>query len=121
MGTALDLPSIMDLTEQQVRAIRQWAMQARHVREVRLFGSRAKGGARPNADVDLALTVGGDNPGTILGIYYALGQRWQDELTSVLGLKAHVNLYNHPADPTVRAHCDEGSFVLVAFKPLAPS
>jgi predicted nucleotidyltransferase len=78
-----------------------------HIHEVRLFGSRAKGCARPNSDIDLALTLGGNDPGTILGNYFALHRTWQDELTSLLGVKAHVALYRR-----VRRYCDECSFVL---------
>src|SRR6476659_2603908 len=96
----------MDLTEQQVRALNEWADKVRYVREVRLFGSRAKGGALADSDVDLALTLGGDDPGTILGNYFALSQKWQDELTSLLGLKAHVALYND-SDSKVRGYCEE--------------
>jgi predicted nucleotidyltransferase len=48
----------MDLTEHQVRAIKEWAQSARYAQEVRLFGSRAKGCARPDSDVDLAITAG---------------------------------------------------------------
>jgi predicted nucleotidyltransferase len=102
----------MDLTDQQVRAIKEWAEATRYVQEVRLFGSRAKGDARSNSDADLALTLGGDDPGTILGNYFALSQKWQDELTSRLELKAHVALYNETDDDRVRRYCDKCSIVL---------
>jgi predicted nucleotidyltransferase len=47
----------MDLTEEQVRLIQDWAAREHIIEEVRLFGSRAKGCARPDSDVDLAVTA----------------------------------------------------------------
>jgi predicted nucleotidyltransferase len=94
----------MDLTEKQVRAIRDWADGARYVEEVRLFGSRVRSGDPSDRDVDLAITVGGPD--------YALSKKWQGELTTMLGVKAHVNLYNEPQDETVRRACDESSVLL---------
>jgi len=102
----------MDLTEKQVRAIRDWAEGARYVEEVRLFGSRVRSGGPSDRDVDLAITVGGSDPGTARGHYYALSKKWQGELTTMLGVKAHVNLYNEPHDETVRRACDESSVLL---------
>jgi hypothetical protein len=37
-----------------------------------------------DSDIDLAITVGGDDPGTVLGHYYALSKRWQDQLTELV-------------------------------------
>jgi hypothetical protein len=41
-----------------------------------------------------------------------LGKKWQDALTSELGLQVHVNHYNEPADDTVLRYCEECSIVL---------
>jgi predicted nucleotidyltransferase len=97
----------MDLTERQVRAIRDWAVE-----EVRLFGSRVRSGGPSDRDIDLAITVGGPDPRTARGHYYALSKKWQGELTTMLGVEAHVNLYNEPQDETVRSACDESSVLL---------
>jgi predicted nucleotidyltransferase len=110
----------MDLTEQQVRTIQDWAQTTRYVSEVRLFGSRAKGCARPDSDIDLAITVGGTNPGLILGNYLAMDQRWQDELSSLLSRKVHVALYNDADPEPVRNACDECSVLLFPLKALLP-
>jgi predicted nucleotidyltransferase len=77
-----------DLTDHQLWIIREWASHnTPHVQEVRLFGSRAKGNP-VDRDIDLAITVGGSDPGTVRGNYYALGKRWQDELTKLLEAQA---------------------------------
>jgi predicted nucleotidyltransferase len=95
----------MDLTEQQVRYIQEWAERTGVVQTVRLYGSRAKGGARPDSDVDLALTLSTGN-------YVRFANEWQNELSNALFLKVMLKQYNSPADDTVRHYCDEFSVVL---------
>jgi predicted nucleotidyltransferase len=95
----------MDLTEQQVRYIQEWAERAGVVETVRLYGSRAKGIARSDSDVNLALTVGTSQ-------YVRFLNEWQKELSDALILKVMLKQYNSPADDTVRRYCDEFSVVL---------
>jgi predicted nucleotidyltransferase len=95
----------MDLTEQQRRNIQEWAEGTRVVETVRLYGSRAKGSARPDSDVDLAITVSAGN-------YVRFANEWQKELSDGLGLGVRLKQYNSPADDTVRRYCDEFSVVL---------
>ena len=79
----------MDLTEQQVRAVREWAARAGHVEVVCLFGRGAKYCAKPASDVDLAITVG-------VGHYAALADKWEADLSKSLGLQVKLNQYNCP-------------------------
>ena len=95
----------MDLTEQQVRYIQEWAERTVVVATVRLYGSRAKGSARSDSDVNLALTVGTSH-------YVRFLNEWQKELSDALILKVMLKQYNSPADDTVRRYCDEFSVVL---------
>ena len=46
MDRVADLRLLMDLTEQHVRYIQEWAARTGVVETVRLYGSRAKGSAR---------------------------------------------------------------------------
>jgi predicted nucleotidyltransferase len=64
-----------------------------------------KGNARPDSDVNLALTVG-------TGHYAQFANEWQKELSDALVLKVMLKQYNSPADDTVRRYCDEFSVVL---------
>jgi predicted nucleotidyltransferase len=102
----------MDLTAHQVWCIREWALHTRYVKEVRLFGSRARGDATPDSDIDLAITVGGTDMGNVLGNYFAEGRRWQDQLSHLLEPKAHVALYNDADPEPVRRSCDECSVLI---------
>jgi len=95
----------MDLTEQHVRYVQEWAERTGVVETVRLYGSRAKGSARPDSDVDLAITVSAGN-------YVRFANEWQKELSDALLLKVRLKQYNSPADDTVRRCCDEFSVVL---------
>jgi len=103
---------VIDLTDEQVEEIRKWAAKTPLVQEVRLFGSRAKGTAHPDSDVDLAITVGGSERGsTSIGNYFAKSNEWKDDLTRRIGLKVHLNLYNEEGS-YVRQRCDECSELL---------
>jgi predicted nucleotidyltransferase len=92
----------MDLTEHQQWIVGEWALRTPHILEVRLVGSRARGKAKPESDIDLAITVDGDSPGTVLGNYFALGERWQEQLTELLEARVHVTLYNDPGSSVAK-------------------
>jgi predicted nucleotidyltransferase len=102
----------MSLTAEQARIIREWGKTTQYVSEVRLFGSHATGLTNEQSDIDLAIKIESNDPGGVLGIYFALGQRWQDDLTRLLASKVHVGLYNDPGSDVVRQSCDKCSVTL---------
>ena len=77
------LDQSIGLTEQQERKVREWADRTQYVKAVRLFGSRAKGCAKPHSDVDLAVTADA-------GHYVALAAKWEAELAALLGLTVRI-------------------------------
>jgi predicted nucleotidyltransferase len=79
----------MDLTEQQVRYIQEWAERAGVVETVRLYGSRAKGIARSDSDVNLALTVGTSH-------YVRFLNEWQKGAVRRAHLEGHVEAIQFP-------------------------
>ena len=103
----------MDLSEHQLWVIRAWAMQTRYVKEVRLFGSYAKGEAAPDSDIDLAVTIGGGDEGAVLGNYVAKADHWERELSNLLEAKTHVALYNDPNLSPVYTACERCSILLL--------
>ena len=48
----------MNMREEWIEALRAWAVGNDSIAELWLFGSRAKGTAQPNSDIDIALLVG---------------------------------------------------------------
>jgi predicted nucleotidyltransferase len=103
----------MELSEQQADVICQWASDERCVETVRLFGSYAKGTARADSDLDLAITVSGSRALTPEGNYLFSAERWEKALRHALGIRVKIHSYNVPAENNpVRAFCDEFSKVL---------
>ena len=102
----------MSPTPEQLRAIPRWAKTTQYVTEVRLFGSKASGDPTEKSDINLAITIGAENPGTVRGIYIARSQRWQKELTELLGANVHISLYDDPNSDAVRQACQKFSVVL---------
>jgi predicted nucleotidyltransferase len=93
----------MDLSPGQVDAIKAWARDTPQVIEVCLFGSRAKGMAKPQSDVDLAVTASDGN-------YVALATQWERHLSSKLGLDVRIRNPRHME--AVRVACEEHGEVL---------
>jgi predicted nucleotidyltransferase len=70
----------------------QWASENHSVRELWLFGSRAKDALGPDSDVDLvvALMPPKGKIDWAFGNYVALGDQWSRELDAIVG--RHVSL-----------------------------
>ena len=85
-------PITLDMRDEWLSALRQWASNNDCVRELWLFGSWATGDATPESDVVLALALtppkGADN--WALGKYFALGDDWSTQLEKIVG--RHVSL-----------------------------
>src|SRR5262245_35947217 len=83
---------MLQMIEAWLRAIEQWAEQNDSIKEVWLFGSRARGDATDVSDVDIAITLmppkGSHN--WALGNYLRFGDQWQRELAALVG--RHVSL-----------------------------
>jgi predicted nucleotidyltransferase len=81
-----------DLPADAVRLIRDWAARTDSVREVWLFGSRAKGTSRPDSDIDIAIYLMPPTPTSdwALAAYTANGDAWQHELERLLGRHAGI-------------------------------
>lgn len=88
----------IDLDSNLRQRIVSWAASKDSIREIWLFGSRARGDARADSDIDLAIVLMPPllrHPGSIphdwaLGNYASNGDAWQRELASTLG--RHVSL-----------------------------
>lgn len=67
-----------------VTAIRSWAASEELIEEVYTFGSRVKGTARPDSDLDLAVRVAGADEGERLANAIFLMSRWKALLAAAL-------------------------------------
>jgi predicted nucleotidyltransferase len=106
----------MQLSSDQLQAIKAWADSHACIKEVRLFGSRFKGTARSDSDVDLAVTIAGYRRGlrmtTPQDIYLTNAHQWEDELTPTLGVKADIERYEKETAPKVWSYVQEGSVLI---------
>ena len=99
----------MQLTEEQRDAIIAWAERTPQVQAVMLFGSRCKGTARSDSDVDLALTMTKGRWERRFKNYRDNVNAWERELTDAVGLTVYVRS-RHPAlGPEVPAAVKECS------------
>ena len=102
----------MQLDEDQILAIKAWAKSHACIREVRLFGSRFKGTARDDSDVDLAVTIEGYFRGIHFtspqSIYLTTAHEWEAELTAALGIQADVERYEEDTAPRVWQFVQDG-------------
>jgi predicted nucleotidyltransferase len=76
----------MDMRDEWIVALRTWATKNDCIRELWLFGSRAKGSPRPDSDIDIALALmppsGNDN--WALAAYVESFEQWKSELRAVV-------------------------------------
>jgi predicted nucleotidyltransferase len=74
------------MQDEWLRGLRSWASKNENVREVWLFGSRAKGCSRPESNVDIALSlmppIG--NHDWAAGNYLAFHSDWKRELEVIV-------------------------------------
>ncbi len=83
-----------DLSAHELTAIRRWAEATPRITEIRLFGSRAKGRARPDSDIDLAITVPSlDLHGALEGELKAQ-KLWKRELIAMTGRRVSLVFYS---------------------------
>lgn len=87
----------MDISETQLRSIQSWALHEPFIKEVYLFGSRAKGTSRPDSDVDIAIAFAVPHD-RVESVFLMNGEYWQDDLRAKTGLV--VNLAHLAGDRT---------------------
>ena len=91
----MDSPGVVQLPldlEKAKPILRQWAAANPLIGELRIFGSYAKGTARPDSDLDVAVRVVQKKPGDTTVWVTACFEcpAWEKELTQLLGIQADV-------------------------------
>jgi predicted nucleotidyltransferase len=96
----------MDMQPEWLRGLREWAQSNDAVRQLWLFGSRARGDAREESDVDLALALmpGDGKTDWALGAYFALESEWKQQLQAIVGRAVSIAplVPGEPSDVRVR-------------------
>jgi predicted nucleotidyltransferase len=82
----------MDMQDEWLRNLRSWASKNDSIRELWLFGSRARGDSQPESDVDLAVALmpARGKHDWAAGNYVALHSEWKRQLEVIVG--RHVSL-----------------------------
>jgi len=90
----------MDITNSDVQAIRKWADKHNEIREVYLYGSRARGDNRQDSDIDLALVMepswNFDNDAFTTWMFWHDRYKTKPDLT--LSAEVHLEWYEAGAD-----------------------
>jgi predicted nucleotidyltransferase len=76
----------MHLNDEQLATIITWAKTILEVEAVFLRGSRARGTAKPDSDVDLALSIAGADALRNLATFISHRRAWRAALEATLGL-----------------------------------
>jgi predicted nucleotidyltransferase len=96
----------MDMRPEWVRGLREWAVRNDAVRQLWLFGSRARGDSQPESDVDLALTLmpPDGKHDWALGAYFALETEWKQQPQAIVGRDVSLEplVPGEPSDARVR-------------------
>ena len=73
------------LTDEQLATIISWAKKTPDVQVVFLSGKRARGTAEPDSNVELALSITGQDPLRRLATFLSRRRAWRGELEAALG------------------------------------
>ncbi len=92
---------MQQLTDEQLAIIITWAKKTPEVQAVYLYGSRAKGTAKADGEVVLALLIKGLEATWRLAKFISHRRAWRAELEAALGLA--VQLERARRDPTPEA------------------
>ncbi|BDU17507.1 nucleotidyltransferase family protein [Lysobacter auxotrophicus] len=105
--------------------VREWASRKPNVSRAHLFGSRVRGEERGDnhpdgpSDLDIALEV--DNvPEDPHGAYVAWmfdTEGWEDELTTLTGVKVDLRQYRGPSTPIVHQGIERSSILVYERRP----
>ena len=89
----------MQLTDEQLAIIITWAKKTPEVQAVFLYGSRAKGTAKPDSDVVLALSIKGLEATWRFAKFISHRRGWRAELEAALGLAMQLERARRDATP----------------------
>ena len=78
------------ISDTWIAAIQQWASNESLVQEAYIYGSRAKGVARPDSDLDIAIRLSGDTEEQRTENWIFEGEQLTSGLDSLLPITVHL-------------------------------
>lgn len=100
----------MDISGEQLAALVAWAGNNPIIEAVHLFGSRVKGTAREDSDLDVALDLGWSEDAWVTLVIKK--EEWEIELRQSIGLLVNLDLYHMTLAPVVYGYVqDHGCMV----------
>lgn len=106
----------MQLSLEQVYAIQTWAHNEPYIREVYLFGSRAKDSAQMDSDADIAIVIDVEDH-EIERFFIFSGEHWQKDLSDRTGLKVSLAHLAGPRTPIHTAAVEDHGIKLYPIHP----
>jgi len=67
-----------------------------------LYGSRARGPHHLESDIDLVVSIRGDERESPYTVWFFRGELWQQELSSALGHRVHLKHFNEDEPEAAR-------------------
>ncbi len=95
-----------------VSVTRTWAQDVPEIRAVLLFGSRARGDARPDSDWDICVVVDGDSGNPWYGIWHCEADEWKKKFCKASSLALSEVQFCSPTSDKVKAGLEECTRVL---------
>jgi predicted nucleotidyltransferase len=97
----------MNMRDEWISGLRVWASRTDSVRELWLFGSRARGDARADSDVDLAVVLMPPNGkhDWAGGNYIACHSAWKAELETIVGRHVSLEAIEPGSDEEAMVRC----------------
>ena len=99
---------LSDLTDR----IACWASKERWIAAVYMFGSRVKGTAHEDSDLDIAVRLNLSDEGEALGWFMGEEKRWEQELNSLVPYKVHLELYHAVATNNVVSYVSDHGIMI---------
>jgi predicted nucleotidyltransferase len=95
---------MMDMRPEWLRGLREWAQANEAVRQLWLFDSRARGDAREDSDVDIALALmpPDGKHDWALGAYFSLELEWKAQLKAIVERHVSLEVIVPATEPDVR-------------------
>ena len=99
--------------EEIIKTIKTWACDLPFQIKIYFFGSRLKGAARSDSDVDIALEFLEPSVKQKQAmLWFDNHDKWEKELSNLLGMQADLELYENNESPHLKEYLDKSSEVI---------